>query len=227
MDATHGDELWKSDGTAAGTVLVKDINAGSYGFYLGSLTAVGSTLYFLAFEGADGEELWKSDGTADGTVMVKDIDPGGDGSYPIDLVNAGGTLYFSAYDKADGYELWKSDSTAAGTVLVENINPKNDGAGGDPDSEQGEVGAAGTVNLLVTGGLLFFTDNDGFAGNKPYVLDVPQDVTNQVGVTSSGLTYNRAQEGLFRGLDRRQHQLLGHQRRHPRCPARRPARRHP
>ena len=28
-DGTNGEELWKSDGTASGTVMVKDINSGS------------------------------------------------------------------------------------------------------------------------------------------------------------------------------------------------------
>ena len=32
-DGTHGWELWVSDGTAAGTAMVKDINAGSSNSY--------------------------------------------------------------------------------------------------------------------------------------------------------------------------------------------------
>ena len=32
-DATHGTELWKTDGTAAGTALVKDVYPGSIGSY--------------------------------------------------------------------------------------------------------------------------------------------------------------------------------------------------
>ena len=31
-DNAHGQELWKSDGTAAGTVMVKDINPGGSQF---------------------------------------------------------------------------------------------------------------------------------------------------------------------------------------------------
>ena len=75
-DGADGVELWKSDGTAAGTVMVTDINPGADGSYPSELANVNGTLYFNADDGADGVELWKSDGTAAGTVMVKDIDPG-------------------------------------------------------------------------------------------------------------------------------------------------------
>src|SRR5262249_55605910 len=73
---THGRELWKSDGTPGGTVLVKDIAPGTPDGSPELLTNVGGTLFFRAFEPATGSELWKSDGTAEGTVLVKDINPG-------------------------------------------------------------------------------------------------------------------------------------------------------
>ena len=97
--------MWKSDGTASGTVMVKDIRSGSgssspYGF-----TAVGNTLYFSADDGTNGYELWKSDGTASGTVMVKDINSGSSRSLPNQLTAIGNTLYFSADDGTNGYEV--------------------------------------------------------------------------------------------------------------------------
>jgi ELWxxDGT repeat protein len=57
-DGTDGSELWKSDGTAAGTVMVKDINPGSFGSSPASLTLSGGHLFFTANDGTHGVELW-------------------------------------------------------------------------------------------------------------------------------------------------------------------------
>ena len=105
-DEVNGSELWKSDGTAAGTTLVKDINPGVNSSSPGYLTAVGNTLYFQAYDGVNGVELWKSDGTAAGTTLVKDILPGASSSFPQNLTAVGNTLYFMANDGVNGYELW-------------------------------------------------------------------------------------------------------------------------
>jgi ELWxxDGT repeat protein len=74
-DGVHGYELWKSDGTAAGTVLVKDIAPGAKDGDPTRLTNVNGTLYFQAGDGVGYKRLWKSDGTAGGTVPVKDFVP--------------------------------------------------------------------------------------------------------------------------------------------------------
>ncbi len=143
-DHLHGEELWKSDGTEAGTVMVKDINPG-----LGDGTSnystpisVNGTLFFVADDGVHGKELWKSDGTEAGTVMVRDINPGPSNSQPTKLINFNGKLFFTASDGVHGTELWKSDGTEAGTVLVKDI-----------DEEYGSA----PENLTVVNDRLFFS----------------------------------------------------------------------
>ena len=84
---TEGEELWKSDGTAVGSVFVKDIYAGINGSTPQYLTNVNGVLYFTADNGFNGRELWKSDGTAAGTVLVKDIYTGINSSNPQSLIN--------------------------------------------------------------------------------------------------------------------------------------------
>src|SRR4029453_7706767 len=92
-DGVGGPELWKTDGTSAGTVLVKDIRPGDTGSSPAQLTAAGGVLYFTADDGVAGREVWKSDGTADGTVIVRDIVAGMNSSNPTELTAVGDTLF--------------------------------------------------------------------------------------------------------------------------------------
>jgi ELWxxDGT repeat protein len=161
-DGTSGQELWKSDGTEAGTVSLGDLNPGPASSQPNDLTAVGNTLFFAATDGGPGSELWKSDGTPAGTVIVKDV-----GS-PSDLTALNGTLYFSGVDAAHGTELWRSDGTAAGTFLVKDINPGFHPSGGlnmlaPNDSNPSQMAAAG--------GGLFFSATDPLHGTEPWVLE--------------------------------------------------------
>jgi ELWxxDGT repeat protein len=120
-DGVHGTELWASDGTEAGTRLVKDIYPGPYGSYPSPGIAFGGALYFAAGDAEHGTELWRSDGTEQGTRLVADINPGFDGSFTYDnstFLEVNGSLFFGADDGIHGRALWKSDGTEAGTVLV-------------------------------------------------------------------------------------------------------------
>jgi ELWxxDGT repeat protein len=172
-DGTHGQELWKSDGTSKGTVLVADINTGGSSDPA-SLTNVNGTLFFSANDGTHGTELWKTNGTATGTVMVKDINPGSAASYPSDLTNGSGTLFFAANDGNHGTELWKSDGSAAGTVLVKDINPGS--ASSNP------------ANLTLAGGHLFFAADDGYHGVELWDPPVGLAPATVVVPTSEGMS---------------------------------------
>jgi ELWxxDGT repeat protein len=122
-DGTTGTELWKSDGTAAGTVLVRDINAGTFSSNPQNLHMLGGALFFAATTQAEGQELWRTDGTAAGTTLVKDIFAGSTGSSSPQTFNLlGGRLVFTATDAAAGREVWATDGTNAGTVLLKDLD---------------------------------------------------------------------------------------------------------
>ena len=57
-DRIHGQELWKSDGTAAGAALVTDIAPGTISSNPEDFTVVGTNLFFSADVTVHGRELW-------------------------------------------------------------------------------------------------------------------------------------------------------------------------
>ena len=80
-------ELWKSDGTGAGTVLVwQQAPADTTNGLADDLTGIGGTLYFSSAAGNKGREVWKSNGTQAGTVRVKEIGVAPAGSSPTHFV---------------------------------------------------------------------------------------------------------------------------------------------
>jgi ELWxxDGT repeat protein len=117
-DGNSGNELWRSDGTAAGTYLLKDIAAGAASSSPTQLTVAGSQLYFVADDGVHGQEVWTTDGTVAGTHLVQDISPGSTGSNPQGLLTVDGTLFFLAGSSPSSGTLWRAASDGSSATAV-------------------------------------------------------------------------------------------------------------
>ncbi|MFL6264287.1 MAG: ELWxxDGT repeat protein [Thermoanaerobaculia bacterium] len=157
-DGIHGAELWRTDGTEAGSHLVADICPGSCSSGPGNLTAVGGLLFFTADDGLHGRELWKSDGTRAGTAMVKDLVPPGDFSWVDNFTELGGLLLFTVSSYNTRHELWRSDGTAAGTFRLRDFGP-------------GDHALVMPYPPVCLGGKLFFSAEDGTHGEELWTTD--------------------------------------------------------
>jgi ELWxxDGT repeat protein len=115
-DFAYNPQLWRSDGTVAGTVPIKQ-----HLTLPGDLSPIGSIALF-----ADGQNpLWRTDGTAAGTRKLHEWRANAYGStFLMDLTVAGPQLFFRV-DQATrfGSELWVSDGTRKGTRLVKDVAP--------------------------------------------------------------------------------------------------------
>lgn len=166
-------EPWITDGTTAGTMLLRDLRPSSAS-NANNFIAVDGRVFFEANDGTNGDELWISDGTSAGTQLVQDINPGPSASQPDFMVELNGVLVFSAFHDSFGRELWASDGTAAGTILLADIAPGTDSGLG--------------VQLVRCGDFVYFAADDGTTGFELWRTDGTPAGTVLVEDIAPGLT---------------------------------------
>lgn len=146
----NGIELYATNGSAAGTQRLTDINPGLGDSGIFNLTAVGETLYFVAQTSPSGaRSLYKYDN--EGLALVKTF------ASPQGLSNlrsVNGQLFFMVM--GDKNKPWKSDGTDAGTVAI-------------PCPEEFSIRGQGTV---FQGSSVLVAANDTSHGTELWEIDL-------------------------------------------------------
>ena len=148
-----GDQLWRSDGSEAGTYFLHNSFDYREDLSMALCTVIGDTLYLRG-----SSQLWKTDGTVAGTVLVKQFsfNP----SYPAFMASGNGVLFFYAPAATTGaVALWRSDGTEAGTVPIKDGMPK-----------EYVYGDAGLAPVAVNG-TVYFPFSDGVNAWKLWKTD--------------------------------------------------------
>nr|AIF06417.1 hyalin repeat-containing protein [uncultured marine group II/III euryarchaeote KM3_192_B10] len=181
-DGNSGRELWAHDTSTGSTTRVADIYSGSGSSDPGDdagFTAVGTKIYFDAYDVTAGRELWAYDTTSGSASRVADIYVGSSGSYPGyssgGLTAVGTTLYFDAIDAAKGRELWAHNTTSGASWRVNDINSSGSSRPGD------------NAGITAVGTRLFFDADDPSSGTELWMYDTTTGETRQVAdINSNG-----------------------------------------
>lgn len=167
FDLLHGEELWRTDGTAAGTTRITDLRAGPWDSTGSSgygrervLIGDGARVYFPATDGSSGVELWEYDG---GTIrLVADIQAGAGDSFPRSMVLwPGGGVAFVA-------------DVAPGSPAVFVYTPANrqlTRVGGTFDAYAPRTRPARIAGLIAHDERLLFAAHGSATGSEPWGFD--------------------------------------------------------
>ena len=182
-DGVHGREMWVSDGTAAGTHMVRDFIPGENGLWDGdylNFAVLGGRAYF---QGGD-RELWVTDGTDAGTVFFADLYPGGLPSFPFGFHAVNGKIYFAAINNnAIDFQLFVTDGTVAGTHAI-------NGADGPRFGNLRNSAPMWPVN-----GKVYFSGTTPKSGSEPWVSDGTDAGTRMIANLAADPTSPTASSG--------------------------------
>ncbi len=159
-------DLWKTDGTTAGTIKVKDFS--SSGPNIDYCKEANGKLWWFAeyYFYAEDWGLYTSDGTEEGTYQVKQFNLNGNNYAADNLVAFDEGIIFSMYLNGVGSELYYSDGTEEGTYLIKDIN-----IGGN----------SGVLSRIVKmNNEVYFFGNDGSSGLELWKSDGTEEGTVQV-----------------------------------------------
>jgi hypothetical protein len=163
--------LWRSDGTAARTTPVRDINPGpGDGIVLPSrysFTVIGGELFFAATDGVHGSQLWISDGTPDGTQPVSTTLAFPDPDTLKPMANINGSLFFTANDGIHGFQPWIIPADQIEDLKDHEGGGHHDGRGrpegralsahdvklGDHDAALAAISTSGQRSVVLPGGM--------------------------------------------------------------------------
>ncbi|GEM_PF-5704764 len=120
-DPQRGIELWGTDGTPMGTMVLGDLEPGKWGSNPGQGISLGGKFLFAATRIGVGRELFASNGTPNGTGLLLDLQPGSGSGDPRRFFRVGNKVFFNAETLATGRELWVTDGTPAKTGLVRDL----------------------------------------------------------------------------------------------------------
>ena len=149
-DGVHGAELWTSDGTAAGTAMLVDLETGSAAADPRDFLLFGGDLLFVAGTTATGSEVWRLPIAGPPLPEALEVTAGPNGASPTFLGATSAAAFFAASRSDVGYELFATDGTTAGTHLVADVAAGSSGL----------ISGASRTSSFVEDDRLFFVGED-------------------------------------------------------------------
>lgn len=177
IGAFGGRELWRSDGTDAGTYPVATISSGPLSFsdqQAALLRRVGDRVLFVGSDAQYGSQLWSSDGTSSNTGRLTNVSLPANSVSPTVIYKAaiGGSAYVLLPDGAQvsTWSMWRTDGTLGGTRLVAGLPP---------------ISSAGATQIIGDAATMYIKTYGGTSSLFRYLPSLDSTTSVKNGFTSS------------------------------------------
>lgn len=122
-DPAVGDNLWQTDGTSQGTILLKTLNYFTTGSILKYLPICNGKLFYSCRNDVEKvDDILISDGTIAGTSYLRANNPLKNLSITESILSTNNNIFFRAYHPTYGFELWNTKGVLNDATLIKDIN---------------------------------------------------------------------------------------------------------